>query len=184
MNDREERIIDMFAQGNSRAMDVLYASYADYLAGVCARYVPQQDSLHDVLQEAFIKIFTTIGAFRYRGKGSLRAWMTRIVINEALMFLREKKKMRFQDTDEEPPDMAESPPDVEEITADNLEKAMAQLPDGYRTVFNLFAIEGKSHKEIGSILNIKPDTSASQYYRARTMLARILKQQQAKEGRI
>lgn len=97
------------------------------------------------------------------------------------MFLRTKKRLRFMEIDEEPPDIADSPPDTSGLTADSVYEALAQLPDGYRTVFNLFAIEGKSHKEIGKLLNIKPDTSASQYYRARTILAKILKKQQAKE---
>lgn len=181
--DIEQHIVDLFARGDSRAMDVLYSAFADYLAGVGIRYVPQQEDLHDVLQEAFIKIFTTIGSFRYRGKGSLKAWLSRIVVNEALMFLRAKKRLRFMEIDEEPPDIADSPPDTSGLTADSVDEAIAQLPDGYRTVFNLFAIEGKSHKEIGKLLNIKPDTSASQYYRARTMLAKILKKQQAKEDK-
>lgn len=179
--DLEEHIIDLFARDDARAMDVLYSSFANYLTGVCVRYVPQQADLHDVLQEAFIKIFTTIGSFHYQGKGSLKGWMARIVINEALMFLRKKKKMQFVDADEEPPDVAEEPPDTSQLTAEAVEAAMAKLPDGYRAVFNLYAIEGKSHKEIAKILHIKPDTSASQYHRAKKMLARILTQQLGKE---
>lgn len=179
--NNEQHIVDLFARGDFRAMDVLYASFADYLAGVCVRYVPQQEDLHDVLQEAFIKIFTTIGSFRYRGKGSLKAWMTRIVVNEALMFLRGKKKMRFVDIDEEPSDIADEEPDTSGLTAENVDEALARLPDGYRTVFNLYAIEGKSHKEIAEMLGIKPDTSASQYHRAKTMLARLLKKKEGKE---
>lgn len=177
----EEHILHLFAQGDSRAMDVLYAHFADYLAGVCARYVPHEDDMRDVLQETFIKIFTTIGSFSYRGSGSLRAWMVRIAVNEALMFLRDKKKMAIVETEADVPDVAEEPPDTTALTADAVAEAIAELPDGYRAVFNLFAIEGKSHKEIARMLNIEPDTSASQYHRARQMLARILKQKQRKE---
>ena len=168
----------MFARGDSRAMDVLYAVYADYLTGVCSRYIPQYDDLCDVLQEALIKIFSSISKFQYKGTGSLKAWLTRVVVNEALMFLRNKKKMLFVDDDHEIPDQAEDPPDPDEMNADRVAAAILMLPDGYRTVFNLYAIEGKSHKEIAKILNIKPDTSASQYHRAKNMLAKILKSQQ------
>lgn len=172
--DIEQHIIDLFARGDTRAMDVLYSHFANYLTGVCMRYVPQQEDMHDVLQEAFIKIFTTISGFQYRGKGSLKGWMARITVNEALMFLRDKKKLSFEDYDKEPPDVAEEPPDTSQLTAEKVADAIRMLPDGYRLVFNLFAIEGKSHKEIAKMLNIKPDTSASQYHRAKAMLARLL----------
>lgn len=179
--DIEQHILQLFERGDSRAMDVLYAHYADYLTGVGFRYIPQQADLHDVLQEAFIKIFTTIGSFQYRGRGSLKAWMARIVINEALMSLRAKKKMSFVDTEDDVPDIPEEPPNTEGLTADVVAAAIQELPDGYRTVFNLFAIEGKSHKEIAEMLHIKPDTSASQYHRAKSMLVKILKRKRKEE---
>lgn len=173
----EEQILCLFADGNERAMDVLYANYAGWLAGICMRYVPQQEDLHDVMQEALIKIATTIHTFSYRGRGSLKAWMARISINEALMFLRERKRLSFMEAVDDVPDMAgdANPPDASQLSADRVAEAIAMLPDGYRTVFNLFAIEGKSHKEIAKILNIKPDTSASQYHRAKAMMARLLR---------
>lgn len=177
--DNEQHILEMFARGDNRAMDMLYAVYADYLTGVCSRYITQYDDLCDVLQEALVKVFTSISKFKYQGSGSLKAWLTRVVINEALMFLRNKKKMLFVDDDQEIPDQAEEPPAPDELDADNVAAAIQRLPDGYRAVFNLYAIEGKSHKEIAKILNIKPDTSASQYHRAKNMLARILKSQQS-----
>ncbi len=181
-NNKEQRLLSMFRQGNSRAMDALYAEYADYLAGACARYVPSPDDRRDVLQEALIKIFTGIGRFQYRGAGSLRGWMTRVVVNEALLFLRQQRKMAFADGDENLlPDFPDEPPDTEGLTADDLQELMARLPDGYRAVFNLYAIEGRSHKEIAQMLGIKPDTSASQYHRARAMLARMIKQKQRNE---
>lgn len=178
-SDTEQRLLSMFRQGNSRAMDALYAHYADYLAGVCARYVPSPDDRRDVLQEALIKIFTGIGKFQYRGTGSLRGWMARVVVNEALLFLRSQRKMAFAEGDESLlPDLPEEPPDTDGLTADDLQELIGQLPDGYRAVFNLYAIEGRSHKEIAQMLGIKPDTSASQYHRARAMLARMIKQKQ------
>ena len=173
--NKEQHILQLFARGDSRAMDMLYAEYADYMAGVCVRYVPQPDDMRDVLQEALIKVFSSVGSFHYRGEGSLKAWLTRLVVNEALMFLRDKKKMLFVDTEREIPDTPEEPPDTSGLTAGMVDEALRQLPDGYRAVFNLYAIEGKSHKEIAEMLGIKPATSASQYHRAKAMLARILR---------
>lgn len=92
-NNKEKAIVQLFRQGNALAMDKLYAEYADYLTTVCARYIVNDDDLKDVLQESFIKIFTQINQFEYRGKGSLKAWTTRIVINESLQFLRKQKGM-------------------------------------------------------------------------------------------
>lgn len=173
--NNEQHILQLFARGDSRAMDVLYAEFADYMAGVCVRYVPQPDDMRDVLQETLIKVFSSVGSFHYRGEGSLKAWLTRVVVNEALMFLRDQKKMLFVDSEREIPDTPEEPPDTSGLTADMVDEALRQLPDGYRAVFNLYAIEGKSHKEIAELLGIKPDTSASQYHRAKAMLARILR---------
>lgn len=172
--NNERHILQLFARGDSRAMDVLYAEFADYMAGVCVRYVTQPDDIRDVLQEALIKIFSSIGSFNYRGEGSLKAWLTRVAVNESLMFLRDKKKMLFVDSEREIPDTPEEPPDTSGLTAEMVDEALRQLPDGYRAVFNLYAIEGKSHKEIAELLGIKPDTSASQYHRAKAMLARLL----------
>ncbi len=179
--NREQQLVKAFAKHDSQAMDRLYAEYAGYLTGVCARYIPNREDLHDVLQEAFIKIFTKISTFEYRGKGSLKAWLTRVVVNEALHFLRDKHTDLFVDTDNELPDVPESPP-PNDLTSDQLMMLIGQLPPGYRTVFNLFAIEGKSHNEIATLLNIKPATSASQYFKAKNMLATLVKQYINKEN--
>lgn len=179
--NREQQLVKAFAKHDAQAMDRLYAEYAGYLTGVCARYIPNREDLHDVLQEAFIKIFTKISTFEYRGKGSLKAWLTRVVVNEALHFLRDRHTDLFVDTDNELPDAPEAPP-PNDLTSDQLMQLIGQLPPGYRTVLNLFAIEGKSHNEIASILNIKPATSASQYFKAKNMLAALAKQYINKEN--
>ena len=83
-SNKELQILKRFGRGDASAMDMLYADYADYLTGVCCRYIGNEDDRKDVLQEAFIKIFTSIGHFSYRGEGSLKAWVTRIAVNEAL----------------------------------------------------------------------------------------------------
>ena len=179
-NNKEKTIVQLFRQGNALAMDKLYAEYADYLTTVCARYIVNDDDLKDVLQESFIKIFTQINQFEYRGKGSLKAWTTRIVINESLQFLR-KQKVNAPLVADDPPDIPDETPDTEGLSADTLNNLVAQLPTGYRTILNLYVIEGKSHKEIAQMMGIKPDTSASQFHRAKNMLARLIKDYKRKQ---
>lgn len=169
----------LFRRGDASAMDTLYAHFADYLTGVGSRYIASDDDLKDVLQESLIKIFTQIGSFSYRGKGSLKAWMTRIVINEALMFLRRRRKQEAEEIITDPPDIIDDPPNTAAMSADDIVELIRKLPDGYREVFNLYAIDGLSHKQIAQQLGIKPDTSASQYHRARSLLMKMIKQQQA-----
>lgn len=208
--DKEQRLLQLFDRGDTTAMDRLYAEYADYLTGVCYRYICNEDDIKDVLQEAFIKIFTQIGSFQYRGKGSLKAWMTRVVINETLMFLRSKKRENVVemdigsaldytkitddglDTSSDDGDLYNGHGDdvlqeVEEVPLETAEDIpifdlIAKLPPGYRAVFNLFAIDGLSHKEIAGELGISPSTSASQFYKARTLLARMINDYRRRYG--
>lgn len=173
--DKEQQILSLFYKGKKEAMDKLYMEYADYLTGVCARYISEEDTLKDVLQESFIKVFTQIHQFEYRGKDSLKAWLTRIVINEALLQLRKNKNAFIPLQESIIADYPEEEPDVEGLDSDILFSFIQQLPPGYRAVFNLFVIEEKSHKEIAEILHIQPNTSASQFARAKSMLAKMIK---------
>ncbi|MGP1423835.1 MAG: RNA polymerase sigma factor [Prevotella fusca] len=187
-NNRELNIISLFEKGDALAMDKLYGEYADFLAKVCSRYISNQEDRHDVLQEAFIRIFTRIHTFEYRGKGSLKAWLTKIVINESLYFLRNNDPSLFTDKTTDIADSSTEDPDVDSMSITQITDTILKLPPGYRTVFNLYVIEGKSHKEIAELLNIKPDTSASQFHKARNMLAKMLKEQNKQnekyEGRL
>lgn len=182
--NKEQYIVSLFSKGDSLAMDKLYGEYADYLAQVCSRYINNQEDLHDVLQEALIKIFTNIHTFEYRGKGSLRAWLTKTVINEALHFLRDNNSKLFIDQEGDLPDCSPEEPDIDSLSITQITDTIHKLPPGYRAVFNLFAIEGKSHQEIAQILHIKPATSASQYHKAKSMLARLLKEQKQRAYRL
>lgn len=172
--DNEQDIIGLFRRGDASAMDRLYAQYADYLTGVCYRYIINDDDLKDVLQESFIKIFTQIKSFEYRGRGSLVAWMSRIVVNESLQLLRRQKNDPLV-LDTELPDLPDEDPDTDNLTPEVLTRLLRKLPEGYRTVLNLYVIEGKSHKEIAELLHIKPDSSASQLHRAKNMFAQLIK---------
>lgn len=172
--DKEKHMVSLFQKGDPLAMNRLYMEYADYLTGVCARYISDEDALKDVLQESFIKVFTQIHQFEYRGKGSLKAWLTKIVINESLGYLRESKDFLPSLHNSELADLPDEEPDVEGLDTHVLFSFIQQLPPGYRAVFNLFVIEEKSHKEIAEILHIQPGTSASQFARAKNMLAEMI----------
>ena len=173
--DIEQQIIQLFGRGDASVMRRLYDSYAGVLAGICARYITDVDDQKDVLQESLIQIYTHISSFTYQGRGSLLAWMARITINQALMFLRAQASATMMGEVENIADDTTDEPDVAGLSEGEILDMIRRLPVGYRTVFNLYAIEGKSHKEIAAALGIKPDTSASQYKRARTMLAQMIK---------
>lgn len=173
--DKEQHLLDLFKQDKHYAMNKLYAEYADYLTGVCARYISNEESLKDVLQESFIKIFTQIHQFEYRGKDSLKAWMTKIVVNESLGQLRKEKDFHLPIHETDLADLQDEEPDTDRMDAETLFTFIRSLPPGYRTVFNLYVIEKKSHKEIAEMLNIHPGTSMSQFARARNLLAEMIR---------
>lgn len=154
-------------------MELLYRRYAGYATAVARRYVPDKDEMRDVLQDSFIKVFTNIEKFADRGDGSLKAWILRIVANEAISMLRKTSKLTF--TDDIPEYViGEDEPEVEYLPPEILNDMIGKLPTGYRTVLNLFVFENKSHKEIAKILGIKEDSSASQFCRAKKMLANMI----------
>lgn len=138
------------------------------------RYVPDKDDVPDVVQEAFIKIFTSIGQYEYRGEGTLKMWLSRVTANEALGFLRRKGSITF--TDNIPDEPIDDEPDISQITNEALTEMIASLPEGYRVVLNLYVFGQMSHKEIADELGITPSTSASQYYHAKKMLADKIKE--------
>ncbi len=168
----ERELIRQIVQGNRMAMKQFYEDHSGYLTAVCARYISNREDIKDVLQESLLKIFKAIPAFKYKGSGSLRAWSARIVANEAIKHIRTKEKMPFTSLPEgDFPDQTDDrDPDFEDIPASVIQEMIRSLPPGYRTVFNLYVFEQKSHKEIASILHIAADSSASQLHRAKAIL--------------
>lgn len=160
--------------GDPRGQKELYLRYAGALTAVASRYLADSDMVKDVLQDAFIRIYERFGSFRYRGEGSLRAWMSRVVANGALQALR--KNGRLLPVDELPDAMPDEEPDVDSVPMEVLQDMISRLPDGYRTVFNLFVFEQLKHKEIAALLGIKENSSASQYLRAKALLAKEIKE--------
>lgn len=172
---KESELVNLAARGNNAAIKVIYDTYVGYLSAVCARYIADEDDRKDVLQECFIRIFTSLGKFDYRGEGSLKAWMIRIVVNESLRFLKKSTSYDFIGHEETLPDIADEP-EVEGIPDDVINDMILSLPTGYRTVFNLYVFEQKSHKEIGAMMNIGESSSASQFSRAKALLAKRIKE--------
>ena len=171
----DDILVGLCTRGDGRAMKVIYDRYVEYLSAVCARYISGDDDRKDVLQESFVRIFTSLDKFDYRGEGSLKAWMIRIVVNESLRFLKKSTSYDFIGHEETLPDIADEP-EVEGIPDDVINDMILSLPTGYRTVFNLYVFEQKSHKEIGAMMNIGESSSASQFSRAKALLAKRIKE--------
>ena len=181
LDERDEELLKGIRRGEQSAMKSLYDTYIGYLRGVVTRYVPDTAFCQDILQETFVRVFTLLDSFEYRGKGSLRAWMTRIAINESLGYLRKEKRTVLLDDqklsdieDSETEEYCEDDLEANDIPVEQLMDFIKALPDGFRMVFNLYVIEGKSHKEIATLLGISEGTSASQYHRARKRLAQMV----------
>ena len=169
------QLVERIRKKDQRAMSQLYQMYVEELSSVCYRYVPDEDDAKDVLQNSFGKIFTTISALDYRGEDSFKAWMKRIVANEALGYLKQRKKLVFVEYNAASQDSVDDEPQPERLSPDELHKLISELPDGYRMVVNLYVFEGYSHKQIAELLSISERTSASQFYHAKRLLAKSIK---------
>jgi len=170
----DKKFVKRLKQGDPKALKKLYDIYAPSLYGLALRYSKNEEEAQDILQEAFIKIFKYIHT--YEEKGKIESWMKKIVINTAIANFHKQKKHRFQqeiseinETNIENFSLSEP-----EFTMDELLNAIQSLPVGYRTIFNLYAIEGYKHREIAKMLGIDISTSKSQYHRARKLLQKKL----------
>ena len=171
--ESEKELLDDIKGGSRDAMHRLYERYIGYAMAVALRYVPVRDDAEDVVQDSFVKVFSSISKFQYRGEGALKGWLLRIVVNEAISFVRQQNRLSM--IDEIPDAVEEEEPDVERIPPSVLTRMIGELPDGYRLVLNMYVFEQKSHKEIAQQLGIKESSSASQYLRAKKLLARKIK---------
>ncbi|WP_165023060.1 MULTISPECIES: RNA polymerase sigma factor [unclassified Dysgonomonas] len=160
------------------AQKLLYEMYSRKMFGICLRYSSDQNAAKDLLQDGFIKVFSHMGSFE--GKGSFEGWMKRIFINQALENLRKRKSItESSEHIEDLPDIVDDTTEEDQmykISENELLKMIQELPKGYATVFNLYAIEDYSHKEIAEMLEISEGTSRSQYVRARQILQEKVKQ--------
>ena len=169
----EEFIIVGCLQNSPSAQRELYNRFSPKMLAVCYRYAQSREDAEDMLQEAFIKVFTQIHTFQ--NKGAFEGWIRRIIVHTCINFLKKHKKFN------ESVDLAhagmlqvkeETIPSI--MQAKQVTECIRMLPVGYRTVLNLYAIEGYSHREIADMLEIEESTSRSQYTRARAMLENVL----------
>ena len=168
----EEELIQGCLNLDPTAQKQLYEKYSAKMFGVCLRYVKDYNEAEDVLITAFMKVFDRL--VQYKGQGSFEGWIRRVTINEALTFLRKNRNMylevEIEKVDREP----EFQKLENELEVEDLLNMVKRLPEGYRTVFNLYAIEGYTHKEIAKKLEINVNTSKSQLSRARKLLQKYL----------
>ena len=170
----EEELIEGCKKGDNSARHNLYQIYAGGLMAICIRYISDREQAQDILHDGFLKIFHSFHQFTYRGEGSLKAWLSRIIANQALEYLRQCKHTEQEIPLEDIPaelTPTESDEDLNKIPQEVLMRFICELPKGYRTVLNMFVFEEKSHREIAKVLGISEHTSSSQLFRAKTLLA-------------
>ena len=136
--------------------------------GICMRYAANSEDAKDILQDAFVKVFVNLGKFK--GTGSLEGWMRRIFVNTAIRHYRKKNQLYAISEKQEENISNHEVSALDALEADDIIRLISELPNGYRTVFNLFAVEGYSHREIATMMNISEGTSKSQYARAKAWL--------------
>ena len=169
----EKDLINACRQRDRRAQQALYDRFAPNMFGVCKRYVKTQEDAEDVLIEAFFKVLTNIE--QYKGEGSFEGWIRRIVVNESLMALR--KRVNFSQVLElTEVDIPVTTSALQDLVARDILNLIDILPIGYRTVFNLYVLEGYKHREIAQIMGISINTSKSQLILAKKRLKNLLEQ--------
>jgi RNA polymerase sigma-70 factor (ECF subfamily) len=174
MEMTDEALVRACVEGNMAAQKKLFDKYSRVMMGLCLRYASCVEEAQDLAQDGWIKVFERLKSFRF--EGSLEGWIKRIMVNTSLDHLRRNKQLT-QSIDQSNENHSALQTDAEafsRLSAKDLMAIIQQLPAGYRSVFNLYAIEGFSHKEIGTMLNIAESTSKSQYLRAKASLQRML----------
>lgn len=168
----EQNLIAGCQQQNSSAQRALYQRFSPVMMGVCRRYLKRTEDVEDILVEAFCKVFKHIQ--QYSNNGSFEGWIRRIVVNECLMFLRKKHALRNAYEIQEHFDLRSDQNVSADLAAKDILRLLEQLPTGYRTVFNLYVIEGYKHREIADLLEISINTSKSQLILAKKKMQQLL----------
>ncbi len=169
----QDALISGCISGRADYQKLLFQKYAPTMFAVCLRYAPDYHQAEDFLQEGFIKVFNKL--HQYANKGSFEGWLRTIFVNNSIEALRKNKKWYELFPDEQSPQLISTSNILDHLATQELLACIQKLPDGYRTIFNLYVIEGFSHKEISKKLEISEGTSKSQLSRARVALQRIVK---------
>ncbi|WP_194776751.1 RNA polymerase sigma factor [Pararhodonellum marinum] len=178
----EPDLIKACIRGERKAQKQLYETYSARFLAICFRYVKERDLAEDVMIEGFMKIFEKLP--QYEAKGSFEGWMKRVMVTQSLLALRNNKYLSMEINLEPEVENSQIQIETDHLETSDLMDLIKHLPVGYRTVFNLYAIEGYSHQEIAKLLGITESTSKSQLSRARQILKQKIADQQIKERRI
>jgi RNA polymerase sigma factor (sigma-70 family) len=173
-NITESDLIHGCIEGNRRMQEELYRRFSAGMYAVCLRYAATSDEAQDILQEGFIKIFKKLDTFR--GEGSFEGWIRRIFVNTAIEHFRRKKYLQPVTEREENTLEGNYLSVLDELAERDIMELIQQLSPGYRTVFNMYVVEGYTHKEIGDLMGISEGTSKSQLSRAKVILQEMVKQ--------
>jgi RNA polymerase sigma factor (sigma-70 family) len=160
-------------KGSAAAQKCLFDQWSERMQLVCRRYVKNSEDAEELLLDGFYKFFKKISSFNYQGDAALYGWLKRIMINECLMFLRKKNVFNIV-TDTAAEDIPLEEDALNNLSAAEIFNLIIQLPVGYRTVFNLYEIEGMKHNEIAVLLSISENTSKSQLFKAKNLLQKML----------
>ena len=174
-------LIEHCKAGDRKAQQMLYSKLSAPMMGVCLRYLKNREDAEEVFLNGFFNAFQALKSFEYRDDPSFFGWVKRIMVNECLMWLRKQKEIwSIAIIEDHDPGVDLTP--LEKLAAKDLLKLIQQIPVGYRTVFNLYAIEGYSHKEISELLKISEGTSKSQLFKAKKLLQTIIKEEANEYG--
>lgn len=176
-HSKEELLIKQCKKNNPKAQRELFDAHAPKMLAVCSRYTKTLEEAEEVLSNGFIKVLTKIK--QYNGEGSFEGWVRRIMVNESLNYIRGKQTL-YVEIDEDKLSKEDFLIEEENFAEEELLKMIAQLPEGYRAVFNLYAIEGYNHKEVAEKLGVTESTSKTQLRRARLYLQNAIEQQEKK----
>ncbi|MCL9980606.1 MAG: RNA polymerase sigma factor [Bacteroidia bacterium] len=171
--EQEQELIKRCIDGVSSAQTQLYQLFSAKLFSICCRYASSDDQAKDMFQESFIRIFQKLPDFRF--EGSFEGWLKRITVNQCLDAIRKDKSKLFDDLEDNESVEVQFNTAADQLQANDLLVLLSKLPLGYRTVFNLYAIEGFSHQEIAGTLGISESTSKTQLFKARKWLQQRLK---------
>ena len=170
LHQEEQNLIGLAAQNNRHAQQQIYSKFSPKMLSVCRQYIKDIQQAEDVMITAFMKVFVNLKNFE--SKGSFEGWIRRIMVNESISFIRAQKKVSFLEDEyykEEGFNNIES-----NLSVDDIQNLIDNLPEGYKMIFNLYAIEGYKHKEIAEMLGINEGTSKSQLSHARKMLQDLI----------
>jgi RNA polymerase sigma-70 factor (ECF subfamily) len=166
LNQEEKELIKLAVENNRHAQHKIYSKFSPKMLSVCRQYIKDIHQAEDIMITAFMKVFTNLKNFKH--EGSFEGWIRRIMVNECISFIRVQKKVKFIEDENY---LDESFNNIEsQFSVEDIQSLIDNLPEGYKMVFNLYAIEGFKHQEIAQMLGINEGTSKSQLSHARKML--------------